>query len=201
MRSSLPPVATAALLLCGGLLPLDAAVPSAEQNVVLTAPITTWDEAIPLGNGLMGGLLWGEQHILRLSLDRGDLWDERPAGEKEWWKTRTFAKAAELIAKRDFGTVNEWWDSPYNGVTPTKLPAGRLELTLDPSQTIERFELNLATAEGLCDLAGGQSRGLFQCGVSGCPAADSGPDLQAVSLIPAGAKAQGAIRGRAAVEP
>ena len=61
MRSPLPPVAVAALLLCGGLLPLDAAVPSAEQNVVLTAPITTWDEAVPLGNGLMGGLLWGEQ--------------------------------------------------------------------------------------------------------------------------------------------
>ena len=31
------------------------------------------DEAVPLGNGLMGGLLWGGGSTLRLSLDRGDL--------------------------------------------------------------------------------------------------------------------------------
>jgi len=49
------------------------------MNLKLTAPIKTWDEAVPLGNGLLGGLLWGEGGLLRLSLDRGDLWDERPA--------------------------------------------------------------------------------------------------------------------------
>ena len=43
----------------------------------LQAPIETWDEAIPLGNGLTGGLLWGTGNSINLSLDRGDLWDER----------------------------------------------------------------------------------------------------------------------------
>ncbi len=42
------------------------------------APIRSWDEVLPLGNGLTGGLLWGEGNLIRLSLDRGDLWDERP---------------------------------------------------------------------------------------------------------------------------
>jgi len=36
--------------------------------LVLAAPITTWDEAVPLGNGLLGGLLWGEGNTVRLSL-------------------------------------------------------------------------------------------------------------------------------------
>ena len=58
-------------------------LPDAHFNLSLKAPITTWDEAIPLGNGLMGGLLWGENNTLRLSLDRGDLWDERTHGEKD----------------------------------------------------------------------------------------------------------------------
>jgi alpha-L-fucosidase 2 len=49
------------------------------MNLKLMAPIDTWDEAIPLGNGLQGALIWGEGGTLRLSLDRGDLWDERPA--------------------------------------------------------------------------------------------------------------------------
>ena len=50
----------------------------------LSAPITSWDEAVPLGNGLLGGLLWGEGTTIRLSLDRGDLWDERPAKNMPW---------------------------------------------------------------------------------------------------------------------
>ncbi len=59
-------------------------LPGPDLNLVLTAPIATWDEAVPLGNGLMGGLLWGGGSTLRLSLDRGDLWDERPADGMRW---------------------------------------------------------------------------------------------------------------------
>ena len=49
----------------------------AKSNLRLTAPIEHWDEAVPLGNGLLGGLLWGGGRNLKLSLDRGDLWDNR----------------------------------------------------------------------------------------------------------------------------
>jgi SAM-dependent methyltransferase len=59
-------------------------VPGPDLNLRLAAPITTWDEAVPLGNGLLGGLFWGEGRTLRLSLDRGDLWDERPADGVRW---------------------------------------------------------------------------------------------------------------------
>ena len=45
----------------------------------LAAPVNHWDEAVPLGNGTVGVLLWGETNLVRLSLDRGDLWDEHPS--------------------------------------------------------------------------------------------------------------------------
>ncbi|WP_449436593.1 glycosyl hydrolase family 95 catalytic domain-containing protein [Pedobacter steynii] len=124
-------------------------LPDAHFNLSLKAPITTWDEAIPLGNGLMGGLLWGENNTLRLSLDRGDLWDERTHGEKEWWKKYTYQKGAEMVAQKKYAIVNGWWDGPYNGVSPTKLPAGRVEIKLPQGQLVQGFELKLATAEGL----------------------------------------------------
>lgn len=183
------------VFLYGGLV-CSGAVPPADQNLVLEAPITTWDEAVPLGNGLMGGLLWGEAQTVRLSLDRGDLWDERPAGEREWWKTRTYAKAAALIAKQEYDTVNDWWDSPYNGVTPTKLPAGRLEVTLDPTQRITQFELNLATAEGIVRLSGGASLAAFFSARD--PVAllrIPGPAPRSVALIPSGAGPAGGDAG------
>lgn len=132
-----------------------AAFPPADQNLVLAAPITTWDEAVPLGNGLLGGLLWGEDNTVRLSLDRGDLWDERPAAEKDWWKNCTYAQGKQLANEKKFDAINRMWDSPYNGTTPTKLPAGRMEITLNPVQKIKTFELNLATAEGVARFADG----------------------------------------------
>jgi alpha-L-fucosidase 2 len=179
----------ASLVLWSGLVGAAAGVPPREYNLVLEAPITTWDEAVPLGNGLMGGLLWGEGSTLRLSLDRGDLWDERPAVEPLWWKSRTYARAAERIAAQDYATVNQWWDSPYNGVTPTKLPAGRLEVTLAPGQGVERFELDLAAAEGLARLANHQQVSvLFSAAAPVALVRIPGPAPAAVQLLPAGAK-------------
>lgn len=40
-----------------------------------------WDEGIPLGNGIMGTLIWQKGENLRLALDRADLWDLRPVKE------------------------------------------------------------------------------------------------------------------------
>jgi alpha-L-fucosidase 2 len=124
-------------------------LPKSSDNLVLQAPIKSWDEAIPLGNGLMGGLLWGENNSIRLSLDRGDLWDERTNGEAEWWKKNTYQKGVDLIKQGKPDVVNNWWNTPYDGVTPTKLPAGRVEIQLPVSEIVKNFELNLSSAEGI----------------------------------------------------
>ncbi|MBB2147991.1 glycosyl hydrolase family 95 catalytic domain-containing protein [Pedobacter gandavensis] len=136
-------------------------LPDPAYNLVLKAPVKTWDEALPLGNGLMGGLLWGEQNTIRLSLDRGDLWDERTHGEKEWWKKYTYQKGADLIAKKEFNTVNSWWDQAYNGVSPTKLPAGRIELKFPDGEVVREFELMEATAEGITRFNSGATINTF----------------------------------------
>lgn len=40
-----------------------------------------WDEALPLGNGLTGALIWQKEGKLRIAIDRADLWDLRPVEE------------------------------------------------------------------------------------------------------------------------
>ena len=157
--------------------------PPAAQNLVLSAPIQSWDEALPLGNGLLGGLLWGEKNTIRLSLDRGDLWDERPHPEPGWWKKRTWAIGGD-------------WDEPYNGVTPTKLPAGRLEITLEPSQVVRRFELNLATAEGFAQFTNNTKlEAFFSAAAPVALLRISGPEPKALELIPAGARKEAGDAG------
>jgi alpha-L-fucosidase 2 len=142
--------------LAGGAAPQPSAarLPGPELNLTLPAPITTWDEAVPLGNGLMGGLLWGGDSTLKLSLDRGDLWDERPADGMRW-ELFTYANLIKKVAEKDDKYIDDVFDRAYRDSHPSKIPAGRVEITLDPGQRVERFELNLATAEGHAHLAGG----------------------------------------------
>ena len=40
----------------------------------------TWENGVPLGNGILGQLIWQKGSRLRFSLDRADLWDLRPTG-------------------------------------------------------------------------------------------------------------------------
>ena len=128
--------------------------PSDAMKLTLTAPIATWDEALPLGNGLLGGLLWGADGTLRLSLDRGDLWDERPAPGNPLHGF-TYAQLQRLVAAKDNAGISKIVDGAYFSDHPTKIPAGRLELDLAPGQTVTAFELDLTTATGRAQLANG----------------------------------------------
>jgi alpha-L-fucosidase 2 len=164
--------------------------PAAEHNLRLKAPIQTWDEAVPLGNGLLGGLLWGEDGRLRLSLDRGDLWDERPATKVDWSRY-TWATLLELTAAGRHQEVNAIFDASYNEPHPTKLPAGRLEIDLGADRRLARFELNLATAEGRGFLADGSVIEAFYSATE--PVALlrlPGAAPAAMALIPSGATRQ-----------
>ena len=57
------------------------AKPQQKHNLHFKAIPTRWDEALPVGNGMLGSLVWQKGDNLRLSLDRADLWDLRPVKE------------------------------------------------------------------------------------------------------------------------
>lgn len=136
-------------------------LPGEALNLNLAAPIKTWDEAIPLGNGTMGVLLWGEDATLRLSLDRGDLWDERPS--KRFTEVRdrfNWLTMQQLVASNRMDEFNDIFDSNYDYQgPPTKLPAGRLEIMLENDAKVAAFGLNLATAEAVASFqSAGEAR-------------------------------------------
>ena len=93
-------------------------------------------------------------------------------------------------------------DDPYNQSTPTKLPAGRLEIVLGPARTLKSFELDLSRAEGRARLSDGSAVDAFLSAVQpvafvripgaavaelrlripgGGAAGETGPDSHAVS--------------------
>jgi alpha-L-fucosidase 2 len=86
---------------------------------------TRWDEALPLGNGIAGVLVWQKEGKLRLSIDRADLWDLRPTADLD---QLTFAKVAGHVKAGTYAEVQRLGDLPYErDPAPTKIPGAAIE--------------------------------------------------------------------------
>lgn len=122
------------------------------KQLILSAPVERWDEAIPLGNGIIGVLLWGGGNVVKLSLDRGDLWDERSDDtEKDpCWRWQTIMDAAKSGDCSKLNIFERLYSLPY----PSKLSAGRIEITFNSSISIDSFILNMSAASGSVKSAG-----------------------------------------------
>lgn len=119
---------------------------SSKHDLHFEALAKSWDEAIPLGNGLIGALIWQKENALRFSLDRADLWDLRPVQEFSRPEFR-FAWVREQVLKGDYKPVQELGDVPYErDPAPTKIPAGALEFDLSQLGKVAAVDLQLAQA-------------------------------------------------------
>lgn len=122
-----------------------AAGPRPEHGLHYTEPATVWDEAMPLGNGLLGALVWGDGKPLRISLDRTDLWDLRPVPEYES-PDYSYRTMRQWVKEGRIQDLHKLYDDPYGNPGPTKIPAGRIELTFDDGTTFKDASLDLAKA-------------------------------------------------------
>ena len=86
-----------------------------------------WDEAMPLGNGILGALVWEKNNVLRFSLDRADLWDSRPM--KGLHRTEfSYDWIYNQVQKGDYKPVQQNFDYPYDHEpAPTKIPGAAIE--------------------------------------------------------------------------
>lgn len=88
---------------------------------------TTWDEGIPLGNATVGALVWERDSVLRMSLDRTDLWDLRPADSLSGDNYK-FSWVKKHIAEGNYLPVQQKFDWPYDrDAAPSKIPGAALE--------------------------------------------------------------------------
>jgi alpha-L-fucosidase 2 len=128
-----------------------------EFNLKYSAPAMTWDEGLPLGDRVLGSLVWGDGAPLNISLDRTDLWDLRPVPEfhtpeysyatvRRWHEAGRHAELIRLL------------EEPYRRPAPTKIPAGRIEIT---TGALETSTLDIKEARTSLQFAGGASAQVF----------------------------------------
>ncbi len=113
------------------------------HNLEFKGLATTWDEAIPLGNGILGVLIWQKDGKLRFSLDRADLWDLRPMARMNFdkWKFK------DVYQHWNNGTYDEVYkelDSPSKLYpAPSKIPAAALGFNIEALGKVKSVELDL----------------------------------------------------------
>lgn len=111
-----------AVLLCGTMC-----AQPADHDLRFDTLAAQWDEAIPLGNGMLGALVWQRAGNLRFSLDRADLWDLRPM--KGLHRPEfSYRWVIGQVRKRDYAPVQQFLDAPYDREpAPSKIPGGAME--------------------------------------------------------------------------
>jgi alpha-L-fucosidase 2 len=133
----------------------DTLVVSPDHNLVFNELAQTWDEAIPLGNAVIGNLVWEKNGKLRFSLDRSDLWDLRPMENIDYDKWK-FRDVYEHWKADQYEKVQAAFDVPYNALAaPSKIPAGALEFDISALGKIQSVSLDLKSATCLVEWANG----------------------------------------------
>ena len=120
--------------------------PGSGHNLIFHELATVWDEAMPLGNGMVGNLVWQKEGKLRFSLDRADLWDLRPMENIDFNKWK-FRDVYEYWKSDKYGEVQKVFDVPYDqSPAPSKIPAGALEFDISSLGKVKQVNLDLQTA-------------------------------------------------------
>ena len=135
--------------LCAATTPSPSWAASGDVLLDLAAPVSSWDDGIPLGNGSAGALLWGGGNTLNVTLDRADFWHNiLPTCYDS--PNFTWDTLVDTVAKKDDARRREIFDK---GESATKLPGVRLVLKLGGGQSLRRFRLDGATASATVTVA------------------------------------------------
>ena len=127
--------------------------PRPQHNLFFDTLAKRWDEGIPLGNGWLGVLIWQKENKLRLSLDRVDLWDDRPMPEIDKLK---FKWVVEKVRLNQYDSVQKIGDEPYEKYpAPTKIPGAALEFDLNKIGKVKKVSLDISNGLSVVEFENG----------------------------------------------
>ncbi len=129
-----------------------------QHDLVYEVAPCEWSSGIPLGNGDMGAVIWGDGNPLKITLDKYDVWELRTASPKD--PNYNYAGLRSLIERGEYEKARRmfWVDLRRDGmIYPTRLPLPRVELSFNvPIKGFAaRLSLYHAIATGRLDADGG----------------------------------------------
>jgi alpha-L-fucosidase 2 len=148
-----PRLATTLLLLAPALCApaLCPAAPSAEpaHKLRYDAPAAAWEEALPIGNGRLGAMLYGDPLAETIQLNEETLWSGYPRDIRVPDGPATIARIRAAVEKGDYARAARLSTTGLQGPNSASYqPLAALHLALPAAGPVEDFsrDLDLATA-------------------------------------------------------
>ena len=144
-RSVRQPVGAATEILSGRARP-----PEGPRTIWFRTPARNWFEALPVGNGRLGAMVFGIPGRERLQLSEETVWAGRPAQTDRSAAYAAFAAAREHLFAERYAEAHRIYDEAFLAPNETRsfqtLGTLHLEVETAPSVTDYRRELDLGTA-------------------------------------------------------
>jgi alpha-L-fucosidase 2 len=121
---------------------------SSHQLVYRNASLK-WHQGFPLGNGVIGVMVWGDGNPLAFTLDHAELWDLRSHDSYQDDSRFNYVNLRRLVDEKRFEEIDEVFERRQlrdNPVGPTKVSIGRLEIELG---TAQNYEMTLDIDKGV----------------------------------------------------
>lgn len=112
-------------------------------------PALTWVEALPVGNGRLGGMIFGDARQERIQLNEDTLWSGRPRDRNNYQAYDYLREARQLIMSGEYHKAQELIEAKMQGTyTEAYQPLGvlKMENVLDGGITDYYRELDLERA-------------------------------------------------------
>ena len=121
-----------------------------EHELYYAAPARNWQEALPLGNGALGAMVYGGVATERYDLNYDQLWTGFPGVQQAGNAQDAIKRAREAAEARDYALATEILEKElYTLSSDSYQPMGALEITFKLSKAKEagyRRTLALDTA-------------------------------------------------------
>lgn len=124
---------------------------SGRQVIWYREPAVAWEEALPLGNGRMGAMVYGGAGEERIALNEDSLWSGVPRDTDPADGAEDFRHAQRLAAQGELRAAQEWIEDRLLGpFTQGYLPLGELQLGFGGLDGVSGYRRELSLADGVC---------------------------------------------------
>lgn len=132
-------------------------------------PAMTWNEALPLGNGRIGAMIYGDALHERIGLNEDTLWSGTPTYYDNPGAADIFQKARDLALERRYSEAQRLLEDSFTHLwSQMYLPLGELRLDVEHVGKVENYRrsLNLDTGVHTVEYDNGGVHFVRECFVS-----------------------------------
>ena len=115
-------------------------------------PAEKWLEALPIGNGYMGAMVFGGTAYERIALNESSFWSGRPHDYNDSNAINYFSQIRQLVADEKFQDAEKLVDAHFLGIPGAQQayqPIGDLSLLFDGMDNVEDYRRELDMETGL----------------------------------------------------